>query len=223
MRAGCGWLAWRAMVRHPRHPWSKPSANLVGFRRQPRWKRRIEARSHGVKPVKFRRPAQTWGQAWHQTRPFILAIFLACAIALHQMAGFYEPPGWLLRERETVAGAFTRCRRFDSGANCVIDGDTFRLGERRIRVVGIDTAEMNARCPAEAREAEASAEALLAWLGRGPFELTSRLDEPTDRYGRELGIVSRAGESGRREHLAEWMREEGGARWYSGGWRGAWC
>lgn len=109
------------------------------------------------------------------------------------------------------------------GGNCVVDGDTFRLGQRRIRVVGIDTAEVDARCPAEAEQAEASTEALLEWLNRGPFELTGRLDDPTDRYGRELGIVRRRAGDGSAEGLAEWMRGEGGARRYSGGLRGGWC
>ena len=198
-------------------------ARIARFRRKPRWRRWAEARSYGVKPARFRRPAKSWRQAWSETRPFILAIFLAAAIAIHQMAGFYEPPGWLLGETEIIPGPFYRCNEPGRGGYCVIDGDTFRLGQRRIRVVGIDTAELDARCPAEAAQARASTAALLAWLNRGPFELTMRLDEPTDRYGRELGIVTRKADGVRVERVTDWMRQHGGARGYDGEFREGWC
>ena len=45
--------------------------------------------------------------------------------------------------------------------------------------------------PGEAVQAEASTSALQGWLNRGPFRMTHRLDEPTDRYGRALRTVYR--------------------------------
>lgn len=152
----------------------------------------------------------------------MLAIFLAAGIAIHQMAGFYEPPGFLQGEPVEVWGDFTRCGA-GRGAFCVVDGDTFKLGEVKYRVTGIDTAEVDAACPAEAAQAEASTQALQRWLNRGPFQLATRLDEPTDRYGRTLAIVKRAGPDGSEDRLAEWMIAEGGARGYDGGLRGGWC
>lgn len=105
----------------------------------------------------------------------------------------------------------------------MIDGDTFKLGTRKIRVVGIDTAEIDARCPAEAAQAEASTRSLQAWLNRGPFTMQARLDEPTDRYGRELMIIKRVRPDGSEERLADYMTDRGGARSYWGGFRGEWC
>ena len=54
-----------------------------------------------------------------------------------------------------------------------------------------------------------------------PF--ATRLDDPTDRYGRTLAIVKRADADGGEDRLADFMRDEGGARWYDGGLRGGWC
>lgn len=164
----------------------------------------------------------TWGRAFFEVRPFLLLIALVTVATIHQTPGFYEPPGFMLGEEEMVDAHFVRCGT-GMGRTCVNDGDTFRLGERRIRVVGIDTAERDARCPAEARQAEASTRALQEWLNRGPFTVVARLDDPVDRYGRELRIIRRTLPDGRVERLADFMRAEGGARRYSGGSRRDWC
>lgn len=206
-----GWLPCLAMGR------------ILRFRRKPRWRRWTEARGYGVEPARFRRGPKSWGQAFSEMRPFLLLIALGTVVAIHQTAGFYEPPGWLLGETEVIPGPFYPCDEPGRGGYCVIDGDTFRLGQRRIRVVGIDTAEIKARCPAEAEQARASTEALLEWLNRGPFELATRIDEPTDRYGRELGIVTRKAGGVKVERVADWMREHGGARGYDGEFREGWC
>ncbi len=194
----------------------------IRFRRRPRWRRWTEARAYGVKPARFRRPARSRGAMLAAARPFVLLVFFAAAIAGHQGAGFYEPPGFLQSDPARVAGVFTRCGP-GRGALCVVDGDTFKLADTSYRVTGIDTAEMDARCPAEAAQAEASAAALQAWLNRGPFELATRVDQPTDRYGRTLAIVKRVRADGSEERLADWMLREGGARGYDGGLRGGWC
>ncbi|MGN6356956.1 MAG: thermonuclease family protein [Novosphingobium sp.] len=99
-------------------------------------------------------------------------------------------------EPETVSATFTRCGP-GRGEACVIDGDTFKLGERKIRIVGIDTPEVDARCPQEAQLAEAATVHIQEVLNRGPFQMIARLDEPTDRYGRELRAS--CGGSGRME------------------------
>ena len=147
---------------------------------------------------------------------------IALASAYWAEDGAFEPPGFLLSEGQQVEGGFTRCGP-GRGAFCVIDGDTFKILDRSIRVVGIDTAEVAAACRAEAAQAEASTKALQAWLSRGPFTMHARLDQPTDRYDRELMIVTRARSDGSEERLADYMREEGGARSYWGGFRGGWC
>lgn len=53
--------------------------------------------------------------------------------------------------------------------------------------------------------------------------MTARLDEPTDRYGRDLRMLKRTAPNGREDHLADYMREGGWARRYMGEGRGGWC
>ena len=155
-------------------------------------------------------------------RPLLLLIALATLAYVFALPGVLPAPGWLSSEPQVIEGRFTRCGR-GRGYYCVVDGDTFKLGERSVRVVGIDTAEKDAGCPAEAAQAEASTRALQGWLNRGPFRMTHRLDEPTDRYGRSLRTVYRLRPDGSEDRLADFMRREGGARGYWGGGRGGWC
>jgi endonuclease YncB( thermonuclease family) len=122
---------------------------------------------------------------------------------------------------EQVGDPFTRCGH-GRGRNCVIDGDTFKIGSRTIRVAGIDAPELAGKCPAETALAEAATRALHDWLNRGPFTLTSDPRAPTDKYGRELMTVTR-GVPGGEERLADYMVREGRARRYDGEARGGWC
>lgn len=167
-------------------------------------------------------PKSSWRQAWFETRPFVLLIALVTVSIITAVPGAYEPPMFLQSAPERISGNFTRCGP-DRGYYCVIDGDTFRIGERRVRVVGIDTAEVDASCQAEAEQAEQSTAALMSWLNKGPFVMTARIDEPNDIYGRELRMLKRNYPDGRFNHLADWMQTNGGARGYLGGWRGGWC
>ena len=154
-------------------------------------------------------------------RPFALAAALLLLWPTLDPA-LVEPPAFLSTEPERIEAQFTRCGP-GRGHACVIDGDTFKIGERKFRVTGIDTAEVEASCDAEAAQAETSTRALQDWLNRGAFQITTRIDEPTDRYGRTLAIVKRVRADGSEERLADWMQEHGGARGYDGGFRGGWC
>jgi len=207
------------MARLPRNPWPKDSGNVVRFRKRSRW---MKASAYGVKPARFRRPRKSWRQAWFEMRPILFLIALVTIAVIYQTPGFYEPPAFLQSAPDRVEGVFTRCGP-GRGTFCVIDGDTFKLGDTKYRVTGIDTAEVHARCPAEAARAEASTTALQGWLSAGAFQITTRLDQPTDRYGRTLAIVKRARVDGSEERLADWMQTHGGARSYDGGFRGGWC
>lgn len=152
-----------------------------------------------------------------------MLIGLLTAAYIVSLPGALEPPDMLQTEARTITSRFNRCDGGSGYYYCVMDGDTFRIGSERIRVVGIDTAEKGARCPAEAALAEQSTRALQQWLNRGPFQMTARLDEPEDRYGRALRIIKRTLPDGREDSLADWMRTHGGARSYLGGMRGGWC
>lgn len=193
-------------------PLRKPSRAVV----QRPWNRR---RPPPPDPIETQ---SSWKQAWLGARPFVLLIAFVTLSIIAAMPGAYEPPAFLQSDLERISGNFLRCGQ-GRGYYCVIDGDTFRIGERSVRVVGIDTAEVNASCQTEAEQAMQSTAALQSWLNRGAFEMTGRLDSPSDHYGRELRIVKRTLSDGRIDRLADWMQTNGGARGYLGGWRGGWC
>ena len=152
-------------------------------------------------------------------RPFILAGILAGAWVGYDPA-LVEPPAILSSEPELVDETFTRCGR-GRGHACVIDGDTFKLGERKVRIIGIDTPEVQARCPEEARLAEQATLQLLASLNARPFEMRAWAHNRRDRYGRELMVLTRTGEP--RQSIADELRRSGAARRYVGGFRAGWC
>lgn len=102
-----------------------------------------------------------------------------------------------------------------SGTNCVVDGDTFWMGGRKIRIADIDTPETHPpRCAEEARLGEAATMRLQVLLNAGPITLSGSEE---DRYGRQLRIVERGGSS-----LGQVLVDEGLARPWEGRRRG-WC
>lgn len=115
-----------------------------------------------------------------------------------------------------VTARFARC---GSGRweTCIIDGDTFVLNRQRIRIADIDTPEMKGRCPSEIRLAHAATDRMAALLSAGPFALERLGDRDTDRYGRQLRVVTRDGRS-----LGDQLVAEGLARTW-GGRREPWC
>ena len=184
--------------------------------------RRRRGKRRSVPPVRFKPRPPGWRDAFVSLRPWLLLIGFVTMAYIFTLPGAFSAPGWLSSEPQVIEGRFTRCGR-GRGYYCVVDGATFKLGSTSVRVVGIDTAEREAECAAEAVQAEASTEALQGWLNRGPFRMTHRLDEPIDRYGRSLRTVYRLRPDGSEDRLADFMRAEGGARGYWGGGRGEWC
>ena len=184
--------------------------------------RRRRGKTRSVPPARFKPRPPGWRDAFVSLRPWLLLIGFVTMAYIFTLPGAFSAPGWLSSEPQVIEGRFTRCGR-GRGYYCVVDGDTFKLGDTSVRVVGIDTAEVDAECPAEAVQAEASTRALQGWLNRGPFRMTHRLDEPIDRYGRSLRTVYRLRPDGSEDRLADFMRREGGARGYWGGGRGEWC
>jgi micrococcal nuclease len=164
---------------------------------------------------------KSWAQAFRETRPWLLLIALCTLWVVYDDAGAFDPPGFLEGEPVRVDGAWTRCGP-GRATLCVVDGDTLKLGERKVRLVGMDAPETAARCSAEAVGAQAATRALLDWTNAGPFELVARLDGPTDKYGREL-MTARRTVDGRTETAAEALRAAGVARRYAGEARRSWC
>ena len=104
------------------------------------------------------------------------------------------------------------------GSACVIDGDTLAIGQRRIRLTGFDTPELDGACEAERAQARAARTALYAWLSQGPFTWTGGAEPPRDRYGRELREASRGDET-----LVEHMIDAGLAEGDGWGEGREWC
>ena len=132
--------------------------------------------------------------------------------------------GW-----EPVTERFAICgERGAREAGCVVDGDTVVVGfgaqQRRIRLTGFDTPELDGACEAERELARTARTRLHQWLGEGMFEWDGSEGPPRDQYGRELRSARRATGDGNHEYLAEVMIEEGLAS--ESGWGSAprdWC
>lgn len=199
-----------------RHDWRVVEGGRRGLRRS--W------RGHGDRRLPQLRQPRRLGRVARllvNTRPFALfAVLLGIWPAADP--ALVEPPAFLSTNPERIDEQFTRCGR-GRGHACVIDGDTFKLGQRKVRIIGIDTPEVAAQCPQEARLAEAATAALQRLLNQGPFDMVGRIDEPTDRYGRDLRALTHTRADGSTQSIAGAMRDGGFARRYMGGYRSGWC
>lgn len=131
----------------------------------------------------------------------------------------FSPLGNRFAEPQQVTLDFALCAAPGFTPNCVVDGDTIRIGERRIRLTGFDAPEIEGTCQRESELALAARDEFHRWLARGPFELDGGTEPARDQYGRELRAARRGD-----EYLAEVMIERGLAR--DNGWgAGAanWC
>ena len=161
-------------------------------------------------PIRFwpeRRPRR---RRW----PALLVLLLLLTIAAG-LAWLEEPRAPPLRE--TIAARFALCGAPGAARACVVDGDTFRLGSRRIRIEGIDAPEIAGACDAERRLAAMSRERLRSLLNDGPFTMTARRSDARDQYGRELRRLERG-----RRSLGDTLVGEGLARDYRGS-KADWC
>lgn len=100
--------------------------------------------------------------------------------------------------------------------NCVHDGDTFWLNGEKIRVLDIDTPELNGKCASERMLAGRARDRLLELLNAGHFDLVAQ-GRDKDRNGRLLRKVTRDGQS-----LGDQLVSEDLARTWSGR-REPWC
>lgn len=134
-----------------------------------------------------------------RVRSLLLLLFL---LAIGAALQWWRTPAPGAPER--VDEFFSLCGEGGSFA-CVGDGDSFRLGQRKIRVRGIDAPEMGdkAGCEAERVKAEAARIALRDWLNRGPFEMRTKAGDARDQYGRDLRILVRGGRTVDEEMIAK--------------------
>ena len=159
-------------------------------------------------------------RAW---RPWLIAglILLAASQWSRLFPRLFPPPPPAVVEQ--VDKTFVRCGQAHGDA-CVVEGDTFHIGARRIRVQGIDAPELHPpRCAEEARLGEAAAAALLAQLNARPSTMTSDSAHAFDEYGRELRRVTRTGPDGKPVSIGDALVAAGLAREFLHGQRGVWC
>ena len=175
-------------------------AQAPRFDRGPRWRARERRRR------------------WGWLRPLLLLALIALIWHAWNRPDLRAAIGLPLPQPQEVAVHFARCAAPGYAANCVVDGDTFRLGQRRIRVAGIDAPEVQGRCPAESAAAARATRALQAWLNAGPFLLDPPDSVPRDRYGRELQVPTRGADD-----VASHMIARGHARAFGREGRGSWC
>lgn len=103
--------------------------------------------------------------------------------------------------------------------DCVVDGDTIRLKNDKIRLVGLNTPETGKpACPAEAAKGEQAKLRLLELLNSGSLAFTATADRDRDRYGRLLRSVAVNGRD-----VADILILEGLAEPYWGGKKRDWC
>lgn len=98
---------------------------------------------------------------------------------------------------EVVRGSalFTVCSGA-AAANCVIDGDTLRVGGEKIRLADIDAPEIfSPACPLEKMIGLRAQRRLLELVNGRPFAMEAPLVGRVDRYGRKLRTLTRDGRS----------------------------
>lgn len=98
----------------------------------------------------------------------------------------------------------------------VVDGDTVRVDDELVRLVGFDAPELRARCRTERILAEAAANYLRGLLLEGPAVL--HFERGRDRWGRRLARLTVAGRDVGRELIRVRL-----VRPYAGGKRRGWC
>lgn len=143
--------------------------------------------------------------------PWVLVVvaFLS-TLAYVNRDRYFAPASIDVRARFSLCGDGAR-------TDCVVDGDTIWLKGTKIRVADIDAPELHpSRCPREEQLGTAAKLRLQALLNAGPFSLRS-IDRDVDRYGRELRVLVRDGQS-----LGEMLVNEGLARRWVGH-RDPWC
>jgi micrococcal nuclease len=121
---------------------------------------------------------------------------------------------------EQVDERFTLCGRGGATA-CVVDGDSFRIGARKVRIKGIDAPEMHGSCPGERALAVKSRDRLLALLNQGPFTMGANRSDARDQYGRDLRVLERVVD-GRRQSIGGQLVREGLAHDYVNH-KTSWC
>lgn len=146
-----------------------------------------------------------------------LVLILLLAFGALLDPAIVSPFGPLASRPERVDAKFAKCGTGRDFA-CVVDGDTFRLGDRRVRIVGIDAPELaKPHCPAEAALAARATDRLVQLLNQGPLDLVAHRFHGADRFQRDLRVVWHGDRS-----IGDQLMSEGLAHRYVG-FKRNWC
>jgi micrococcal nuclease len=159
------------------------------------------------------------GRRFGSTIAVILALGIGAAVTtgldkVGLLAGILGPPVRIVAA--DTSQHFSLCSSAKR-VNCVVDGDTFWLAGKKIRIADINTPEVGQpACETEAMLGRRASERLAELLSAAPFSLAAA-DRDRDQYGRALRIVVRDGRSIGDILVAEGLAQE---------WRGrreGWC
>lgn len=164
-----------------------------------------------------------WQRIWRSARYFLAIALIGAAWHVWNTPQLRGALGIPQEEGELFSAPFPLCDAPGYARNCAVDGDTFRVGDRRIRIQGIDAPEREGQCDAETRAARLASQALSQWLSAGPFRMLPEGTVPRDQYGRELQTVWRVSEDGSHEDLARTLIRQGHAGEYGRGGKPDWC
>lgn len=124
--------------------------------------------------------------------------------------------GSVAREPVTLRAEFGFCHE-GGGTNCVVDGDTFWAGGKKVRIAGIEAPETHEpRCAEELLRGKAATRKLQDLLNSGAVTLTAD-DRGEDQHGRLLRHVSV-----NNEDVGRTLIRLGLAREYAGS-KMSWC
>lgn len=148
-----------------------------------------------------------------------IALALGLIVVGASMDAALISPRWpLARPPEQVGATFVRCDAGIPSYACVVDGDSIHLGQRKVRLTGIDAPEIGeAKCAAERALGDRAANRLVELLNLGRFELVEHRFDTGDRFNRELRVARRGDVD-----LGRQLIGEGLAHRYLGFKRG-WC
>ncbi|MCW5728217.1 thermonuclease family protein [Parvibaculum sp.] len=168
-----------------------------------------------------RGPVRPLLSAFRKVRRQLLFTVLACGAAFTAVSILQTPADVRAPAEVSTPADFNVPARAPRPAALPIsvhDGDTIRIGDERIRLLGFDTPELgrHSRCAREAREAERARDFLRRSIDRARDIRIER--DGTDRYGRTLARLYIDGTD-----AASLMIGSGYARAYWGGRRDGWC
>lgn len=165
---------------------------------------------HGANPWQARTPSRDWQAAKRayraqpprprRPRRGLLSTPLPLLAALLLLGGLF----WAMLEEVTPPplasvpsgpADFGLCSG-SSQSNCVIDGDTLRVGGETIRLADVHAPEIfDPECPLEEKLGRRAARRLSDLVSGRPFTMKKIGTRDVDHYGRSLRVLTRDGRS----------------------------